>query len=385
MPDRIVTRAPWIVGAALLLAGGCESAEPALGENGPPEETDTHAYAVNELVTGLEHPWGMAFLPGGDILVTERPGRIRLIRDGVLRPEAVAGAPPAQASGQGGMLDIVVHPDFASNRLVYVSYSKAVAGGRTTAAARARWENDRLEGLEDIFVADAVGTAGQHFGSRLAFDGEGYLYITVGDRGAMDRAQDRSDHAGTTLRLHDDGRVPGDNPFAGEEGVRPEIYTYGNRNAQGMAIHPGTGEVWQNEHGPRGGDEINRMEAGGNYGWPLVRFGTHYDGRPIPDPEPGDGMIAPLVDWTPAIAPSGMAFYTGDRFPRWHGHVFSGALVGRHLRRVAFDGTEPVEEERLLEDYGARIRDVRDGPDGYLYFLTDSPAGVLARLEPADD
>jgi aldose sugar dehydrogenase len=385
MPDRIVTRAPWIVGAALLLAGGCETAEPALGENDPPAEGGTHTYTVNELVTGLEHPWAMAFLPGGDILVTERPGRIRLIRDGVLRPEAVAGAPAAQAGGQGGMLDLVVHPDFASNRLVYVSYSRAVSGGRTTAVARARWENDRLEGLEDIFVADAASTAGQHFGSRLAFDGEGYLYITVGDRGAMDRAQDRSDHAGTTLRLHDDGRVPGDNPFAGEEGVRPEIYTYGNRNAQGMAIHPGTGEVWQNEHGPRGGDEINRMEAGGNYGWPLVRFGTHYDGRPIQDPEPGDGMIAPLVDWTPAIAPSGMAFYTGDRFPRWRGHVFSGALVGQHLRRVAFDGTEPVEEERLLEDYGARIRDVRDGPDGYLYFLTDSPAGVLARLEPADD
>jgi aldose sugar dehydrogenase len=295
----------------------------------------------------------------------------------------VQGAPAAVAGGQGGMLDIVLHPDFDANRLVYISYSKSVPGGRTTAVARARWEGDRLEGLEDVFVADAASGAGQHFGGRMVFDRGGYLYLTIGDRGAMEPAQDLSNHIGNTIRLHDDGRVPADNPFVGRAGVRPEIWTYGNRNSQGMALHPGTGQVWQNEHGPRGGDEINRMEAGGNYGWPRARFADHYDGSPIPDYRAGDGFVAPLLDWTPAIAPSGMAFYTGDRFPNWRHNVFNGALTGQHIRRVVLDGTEVVHQESLLTGYGQRIRDVRDGPDGYLYFLTDSPNGVLARLEPA--
>lgn len=368
---------------------GCNAAEPGLNGNagpinGPTDPTGTHAYTVNEVVTGLEHPWGVAFLPHGDVLITERPGRVRLVRDGVLRPEPVQGAPQSQAGGQGGMLDIVAHPGFDSNRLVYISYSKPVAGGRTTAVARARWENDRLEGLEDVFVAQAAGTAGQHFGSRIAFDPAGYLYVTIGDRGAGERAEDLSDHAGATIRLHDDGRVPADNPFVGHDEALPEIFTYGNRNAQGIAIHPETGDVWQNEHGPAGGDEINVMQAGGDYGWPRVNFGNHYNGQPIPDPQRDDGTILPLLHWTPSIAPSGMAFYTGDRFPNWRGHVFSGALAGQHLRRVAFDGAEVAEQEELLADYGARIRDVRDGPDGYIYVLSDSSNGVLARLEPAD-
>jgi aldose sugar dehydrogenase len=375
---------------ALALLVGCSTAEPQLGENGndgapngADDATATHDYTVNELVTGLEHPWSMAFLPGGVLLVTERPGRIRLVRDGVLRPEPVEGAPTAMAGGQGGMLDIVAHPDFGSTRLVYISYSKAVSGGRTTAVARARWENDRLEGLEDVLVAAAAGTAGQHFGSRIAFDGDGYMYVTIGDRGTPERAQNRDDHAGVTLRLHDDGRVPGDNPFVGQDGVRPEIFTYGNRNPQGMAVHPETGEVWQNEHGPRGGDEINIVRAGENYGWPLYRYADHYDGRAIPDYDPAGDVVLPLVDWTPALAPSGMAFYTGDRFPNWRGSVFNGGLASQQIRRVVFDGTEAVHQETLLADYGARIRDVREGPDGYLYFLTDGPNGVLGRLEPA--
>lgn len=370
--------------AALVVAAGCDTAEPRVADHEQSDDPDvsaTHDYRVNELVTGLEHPWALAFLPGGDILVTERPGRVRLVRNGTLRSDPVDGAPAAQAGGQGGMMDIVVHPDFQSNRLVYISYSKAVPGGRTTAVARARWENDRLEGLEDVFVADAVG-GGQHFGGRILFDREGYLYLTIGDRGTGSRAEDLSDHAGTTIRLHDDGSVPADNPFVDRDDARPEIYTYGNRNAQGMALHPETGEVWQNEHGPRGGDEINRMEAGEDYGWPRVNFGTHYNGAPIPDPQPGDGTTLPLVYWVPSIAPSGMAFYTGDRFPRWRGNVLNGALAGRHLRRVVFDGTDPLHQEVLLEDYGERIRDVRDGPDGYIYFLVDSSDGALARLEP---
>jgi aldose sugar dehydrogenase len=376
-----------LVVLAVLSLGSCgpsaPGVEPDAGTAPPASPGATHEVRVNQLVTGLEHPWGLVFLPGGDVLVTERPGRVRLVRDGALRDEPVAGAPQAQAGGQGGMLDLALHPDFESSRLVYISYSKPVPGGRTTAVARARWENDRLEGLEDIFVADAVGGP-QHFGGRMVFDGAGYLYLTIGDRGEMERAQDLSDHAGTTIRLHDDGQVPGDNPFVGQEGALPEIYTYGNRNAQGMAVHPETGEIWQNEHGARGGDEVNRMEAGGNYGWPRVRFGTHYDGRAIPDPGPDDGFVAPLVDWTPAIAPSGMAFYTGDRFPAWQGHTFHGGLVGQQIRRVVFDGDEPVHQEELLSGH-ARIRTLLEGPDGYLYFLTDSTNGALSRLEPAEE
>jgi aldose sugar dehydrogenase len=378
----------WTTVVGMALVAGCNAAEPRLANSEPdlPGDDDprgTHEYTVREVVRGLEHPWAVAFLPGGDALITERPGRIRLVRDGQLRPDAVQGAPAAVAGGQGGMLDIVLHPDFDANRLVYISYSKSVPGGRTTAVARARWEGDRLEGLEDVFVADAASGAGQHFGGRMVFDRGGYLYLTIGDRGAMEPAQDLTNHIGNTIRLHDDGRVPADNPFVGRAGVRPEIWTYGNRNSQGMALHPGTGQVWQNEHGPRGGDEINRMEAGGNYGWPRARFADHYDGSPIPDYRAGDGFVAPLLDWTPAIAPSGMAFYTGDRFPNWRHNVFNGALTGQHIRRVVLDGTEVVHQESLLTGYGQRIRDVRDGPDGYLYFLTDSPNGVLARLEPA--
>jgi aldose sugar dehydrogenase len=382
-----------LVAALFAWAAGCESIEPQVEDETrtddpveqPPQPEATHGYRVVEVVGGLAHPWAVAFLPGGDMLITERAGRVRLVRGGALVAAPVSGAPAVRAAGQGGLLDIALHPDFATNRLVYLSYAKAVTGGATTALARARWENDRLEGLEDVFVARAVSGAGQHFGSRIVFDRDGFLYLTIGDRGDGRRAQDLSDHVGTTIRLHDDGRVPADNPFVGRSGAQPEIFTYGNRNAQGMAVHPGTGEVWQNEHGPRGGDEINRMLPGRNYGWPEYNYGNHYDGRPIPDHVPGAGMELPLLHWTPSIAPSGMMFYTGDRFPNWRGSVFTGALAGRHLRRVVFDGDRPVHQEQLLRDFGQRIRDVRQGPDGYIYVLTDSPDAVLARLEPTGD
>jgi aldose sugar dehydrogenase len=343
----------------------------------------SHLYSVVEIARGLEHPWAMAFLPDGDILVTERPGRVRLVHDGALVPTPVAGAPSVRTGGQGGLLDIALHPQFEDTRLVYLSYSKAVDGSVTTAVARARWEDGALTGLEDVFVAlPAMGT-GRHFGSRLLFDRDGYLWITVGDMGLGDPARDPSNHAGTTIRLHDDGRVPSDNPFVGDPQARPEVFSYGHRNAQGLALHPETGEVWLHEHGPRGGDAVQLVRPGANYGWPDVSFGRQYSMLPIPDPEPGQGIELPLHHWTPSIAPSGMAFYTGDHFPNWRGDVFAGALAGQHLRRVVFDGTDPVHEEQLLADYGARIRDVRMGPDGYLYFLTDSNDGALGRLEPS--
>lgn len=376
-----------IVPVAAVLALGLSACAPDSGatQDDVRQPGPTRQHRVVEVVTGLEHPWSVAFLPGGDMLVTERPGRLRIVRDGELLPDPVAGVPEVRARGQGGLLDVVLHPDFQQNRLVYLSYSKPVGSdAATTAVARGRFEGGRLQDVEDVFVADAVGSGGRHFGSRIVFTPEGLMYVTVGDRGEMERAQDPTDHAGTTIRLHDDGRVPRDNPFVDHPEVRPEIYTYGNRNAQGMAVHPETGDVWQVEHGARGGDEINLIRPGRNYGWPEITHGVNYSGEPISPDTARAGLEQPLVHWTPSIAPSGMAFYTGDRFPEWRGNVFVGALAGQHLRRVAFDGTTPVEQEQLLEDRGERIRAVRDGPDGYLYLLTDSPNGALLRLEPVE-
>jgi aldose sugar dehydrogenase len=347
-----------------------------------PAETAPVPHRVVTVAEGLEHPWGMAFLPDGGILVTERPGRLRIVRDGRLS-EPLAGVPEVRAQGQGGLLDVALHPDFASNRLVYLTYSKPGPQGATTALARGRLEGDRLSEAEEVFVADAWGTGGQHFGSRIAFDGRGHLFMTIGDRGTMERAQNTGDHAGVTLRLREDGGVPADNPFVGDANVRDEIFTFGNRNAQGMAIHPETGELWQSEHGPRGGDELNRMVAGGNYGWPRYRYGTHYDGRPIPDPtEAGEEIVRPVAHWTPALAPSGLAIYTGDAFPQWRGDFFIGGLASQRLERVRVDGTTLVERQSLLEERGQRIRDVRAGPDGFIYLLVDASSAPLLRLEP---
>jgi len=343
----------------------------------------SHDFRIVTIAEGLEHPWGMAFLPGGDILVTERPGRLRIIRNGQLVGQPIQGVPPVAARGQGGLLDVVLHPRFSENRLVYLSYAKAGPDGATTAVSRGTLQDDRLTGVQEIFEARAWGQGGQHFGSRLLFDNQGYLYITIGDRGTMNRAQDRSDHAGTTIRLHDDGRVPQDNPLAGQSGALPEIYSYGHRNAQGMALHPETGRVWQNEHGPRGGDEINVVQPGRNYGWPVITHGVNYDRTVITRDTAREGMESPLLHWTPSIAPSGMTFYTGDAFPNWRNSVFTGALAGQHLRRSVFDGTRLVSEERLLTDFGRRIRDVREGPDGFLYLLVDASSAALVRLEPA--
>jgi aldose sugar dehydrogenase len=248
--------------------------------------------------------------------------------------------------------------------------------------ARGRLEGRSLEAVQDIFVGEAWGTGGQHFGSRLVFDGQGHLYFTIGDRGTPNRAQNLGDHAGTTIRIHDDGRVPADNPFVGRQGARPEIYTYGNRNPQGLALHPQTGAIWQNEHGPRGGDELNLIQAGMNYGWPEFSFGDHYDGRPIPNPTEGSGIAMPLVHWTPSIAVSGLTFYTGDAFPEWRGNAFVGALARQHIRRIVLDGTRVVEQEVMLDDRGQRFRAIEQGPDGLLYLLVDAPRAPLLRIEP---
>ncbi len=381
----IGTRMPFSGPFALLAAGlafGCGLAP----EQGPPNGVLAESgvtYRVTTFATGLEHPWGIAFVPGEEaILVTERPGRLRIIREGRLEPEPVAGVPEVWAGGQGGLLDVVAHPEFEENRWIYLTYSKPGQAGATTAVARGRLENGRLTEVEDIFVADAWDRGGRHFGSRAVFDGDGYLWVTVGDRGQEEPSQDLRNHMGTTLRLNDDGTAPADNPFVDHPDAFDEIYSYGHRNAQGMVVHPESGDIWQNEHGPRGGDVVNRIVAGANYGWPDYSFGRHYTMRGIPDPEPGTGIELPLLHWTPSIAPSGMVIYTGDAFPGWRGDLFVGALADRHLRRVRFEGTDPVEQELLLEDRGHRIRAVAEGPDGLLYLLVDASDAPILRVEP---
>ncbi len=363
--------------AAILLA----CAFPAAAQVHRSEE---HAFTVTTVARGLEHPWSVAFLPDGRLLITEREGRLRIVKDGKLDPQPVTGLPPVAPHGQGGLMDVVLHPDFARNGLVYISFSGRGADGYGTEVARAKLAGNRLEGAEVIFRQSPKGGTGRHFGSRLVFDRAGYLYITLGDRGEQDRAQKPDDHAGSVIRLHDDGRVPKDNPFVGRPGWKPEKFTLGNRNLQGAALHPATGLLWTHEHGPQGGDEVNVIRAGVNYGWPVITYGVNYGlGTKIGEGTHKAGMAQPLHKWVPSIAPSGMAFYAGDRFPRWKGDLFVGALKDQMLVRLRLDGEKVVREERLLKGVLGRIRDVRAAPDGYLYLLTDESNGVLARLEPA--
>ena len=349
-------------------------------------------YRLVSVADGLQNPWSMAFLPSGDMLLTERPGRLRIIRNGALLPDPVPGVPEVYARGQGGLLDIALHPDFPSNRLIYLSFSKPVEGGSesTTAVVRGRFENGRLTNVQEIFEADTRG--GGHYGSRLAFDRNGFLFITVGDRQASPRgdleahpAQDLSNHHGVTLRLHDDGRIPSDNPFVGRDDAHPEIWSYGHRNPQGLAIHPETGDIWLNEHGPQGGDELNLVQKGKNYGWPVIGFGVNYGGTPIHDGTQREGMEQPVHYWVPSIATSGLLIYTGDRFPDWKGDFFVGGLVGEQVTKLSMDGRRVVNEEKVVMGHG-RIRDIRQGPDGLIYLAVDHRRGgetSILRMEPA--
>ena len=371
-------------------------AAPVLGQ-APGEATTLkslhHDYRVVTVAEGLVNPWSMAFLPGGDILVTERPGRLRLIRGGKLLEAPVQGVPQVVARGQGGLLDVVLHPNFASNGLVYLSYSKPMGDSTqsTTAVARGRFENDRLTGVEDIFVADTRGAPG-HYGSRLAFSRDGFLFVTVGDRMvppsgdlAAHPAQNVTNHHGTINRIHDDGRVPSDNPFVGREGAKGEIWSFGHRNAQGLLVHPESGDVWATEHGPQGGDELNLIKKGVNYGWPVVGFGVNYrTGAAIHSGTTKEGMEPPAHVWVPSIAVSGLLLYTGDKFPAWKGSIFAGGMAGEQLARLTLDGQKPELAEVLVRRHG-RIRDVRQGPDGLIYLAIDNRQGQptpIVRLEP---
>ena len=366
-----------LVGAALAAALALPAAAQTI-------RSAEHAFRVVTLVRGLEQPWALAFLPDGGMLVTEKAGRLRIVKAGRLDPQPVAGLPVVEVYGQGGLMDVALHPRFRENSLIYLSFAARGADGVGTEVARGRLAGHRLEDVQVIFRQRPKGSTGRHFGSRLVFDREGYLYITLGDRGEMERAQRPGDHAGSVIRIHDDGGVPGDNPFVGKQGWRPEKYTLGNRNLQGAALHPQTGVLWTHEHGPQGGDEVNVIRAGANYGWPVITYGVQYViGTQIGEGTAKRGMEQPLHKWVPSIAPSGMAFYTGDKFPQWRRSLFVGALKAQLLVRLELDGEKVVHEERLLEGVLGRIRDVRSGPDGFLYLLTDESRAVLARLEPA--
>jgi glucose/arabinose dehydrogenase len=345
---------------------------------------------VSVVTRGLSHPWSVTFLPDGDMLVTEREGRLRLVHNGVLDPEPIAGVPAVRAAFLVGLLDVALHPEFEQNGYVYLTYSKPGEKGSTTALARGTLKRRKLVDLHDVFVADAWSKSNTNPGSRLVWAPDGTLYMTIGDRGEAARAQNPLDHVGKIVRLRDDGTVPADNPFVGKAGYRPEIYSYGHRSPEGLVVHQQTGAVWETEQGPNGGDEANIILGGRNYGWPLVSYGRDYGGPRISEHAWSQGIDEPVLVWVPSIATSGATFYTGDRFPEWKGNLFVGALrMGEingtgHLQRIVLNERgEELRREILLSDLKQRIRDVRQGPDGLLYVLTDEEQGALLRIEPA--
>jgi glucose/arabinose dehydrogenase len=396
---EVIVRGPVIgfVLAGLVLA--CTAATPAAQQQAamPPRPLPSTPFIIDTAeagrvrvtpITGLSHPWSLAFLPNGDMLVTERPGRLRRIRNGVVDATPIAGVPAVEAGGGGGLMEIALHPRFADNRLLYLSYTKAMGEGRhTPALSRARLDGDSLVDVREIFVADTPGM-GPPAGAAMLFGPDGYLYMTVG--GANDAiAQDGTSHQGKIVRLAEDGSAPPDNPFAGKAGFKPEIYSLGHRNMIGMTVHPETGAIWESENGPLGGDEVNILEPGANYGWPIVSLGRNYDGARVSDLFQREGLEDPELHWTPSIAISGMTFYTGDRFPAWRNNLFVGGLqLGRipgtgQLHRVVFnERREEVRREALFVELRQRIRNVEQGPDGLLYVLTDEDDGAVLRLEP---
>lgn len=347
--------------------------------------SEKHSFRIVPLLAGLENPWSIAFLPDGRMLVTERAGRLRLVsQDFKLDPKPIEGLPEVIANGQGGLFDVVLHPQHAQNGWIYWAYNAPGTGGWGTALARGKLQGQRMTEVQVLFSMQPKTRSAHHFGGRIVFDATGMVYLTLGDRGDKDRAQKLNDHAGSVIRLHDDGRVPNDNPFVQRAGALPEKWTLGHRNMQGAAINPQTGELWTHEHGPQGGDEVNVIRPGLNYGWPVVTYGVNYGlGTKIGEGQSKPGMVQPLQVWVPSIAPSGMAFVSGSQFPQWQGSMLVGALRGQMLVRLTLEGDKVLSEERLFQGRPGRIRDVRMGPDGLVYLLTDDPQGALLRLEPA--
>jgi glucose/arabinose dehydrogenase len=389
-------------GAAVAVAIAFAGANPACAQDArasPPlpsfpqtYETADQKIRVVQLADGLSNPWSLAWLPNGDLLITERAGRLRLFHGGKLDSTPISGVPEVKITTLGGLLEVLPHPQFARNGLIYLSYSKGGEGNlSTTALARGKLVGKEIQGLKDIFVAKNWSNSPTNFGGRMVFGKDGMLYLTVGERQEPERAQDPLEHGGKVLRLNDDGTAPADNPFFGKKEYLPEIYSIGHRSPQGLVFHPVTGKLWENEHGPLGGDEINIVEAGKNYGWPLVTYGRDYDGTKISDIQTRVDLEPPFMFFVPSIAISGMTFYTGDKLAAWKGNAFVGSMMeGRtkwtgHIRRITFsDDGQPIQREPILAELRQRIRDVRMGPDELLYVLTDQNPGVLLRIEPAE-
>jgi glucose/arabinose dehydrogenase len=368
-----------LVAAPPLVLGGGEA------PRSPTPASVRGAVRVETIARGLEHPWGLAFLPDGRLLVTERPGRLRIVgRDGKLS-ELLGGVPAVLAQGQGGLLDVALDPRFTDNGFVYLSYAEpGIRNTAGTSVVRARLRDDRLDDVRVIYHQQPKVRGAGHFGSRLVFARDGTLFVTQGDRrGFSDQAQDLSSGIGKIVRINPDGSVPRDNPFVGRAGAQPQIWSYGHRNIQGAALHPDTGQLWTAEHGARGGDELNHPEAGKNYGWPVITYGVDYSGAKIGEGTAKRGMEQPVYYWDPVIAPSGMTFYTGDAFPGWKGSILIGSLTPGGLVRLTLENGKVAREERYRGELGERIRDVRQGPDGAVYLLTDSRDGRVLRITPA--
>jgi aldose sugar dehydrogenase len=366
---------------AALVGSGCAYAAPQ-----GTVRTEAATFRVVEVAGGLEEPWALTFLPDGGMLVTEKNGALRLIENGSLREAPIAGTPEVMGRDQGSLLDVTLDPGFAENRRIYLSYSHADGDLTTTRVMRARYAPEGLAEQKVIFEAKPLIPSTKHFGSRFAWGRDGTLYLTMGERSTRrELAQDLSTHLGKVLRITTDGAAPPDNPFVRRDGVQPEIFSYGHRNPQGLAINPATGEIWEQEHGARGGDEINVLKPGANYGWPEVAYGVNYSGTTIGSGrQTAPGVESPLFYWDPSIAPSGMMFYTGDRFPSWKGNLLVGALKFELVSRLDLDAdNKVVKEERFLESELGRIRDIREGPDGLVYIVTDENPGSVYRLEPA--
>jgi aldose sugar dehydrogenase len=368
--------------ASLFIA--CSNNEKETVQEQPKDESDSIPTAANFVVdtitNELDVPWGLAFLPDGRILITEKSGDIRIVENGKLLEEKIQGVPEVHDQGQGGLLDIQLHPDYENNGWLYLTYAKPVQGGAVTALARAKLNGNRLVELKEIFVTNPVVNSSHHFGSRVAFDNDGYLFVTVGERGTKENAQELSNDYGKVHRLMDDGSIPEDNPFVDSANAEPSIWSYGHRNEQGLYFDTDSGILWEHEHGPKGGDELNIVEKGKNYGWPVITYGIDYDGSTISEISEKEGMEQPVHYWVPSIAPSGLTMAKGDLFPGWKGNLFIGALAHRQLTRVVLDGNEFKEKEILLKDVG-RVRAVKEGPDGHIYVAVEGP-GMLLKLSP---
>ena len=373
--------------------GGGRQGPPPGGFQRPPSPPFPDAAQVVETIggplrvvpmfKGIATPWSLAFLPNGDMFITEKAGKLRIVRGGTLDPEPVAGTPEVFAVQQGGLLEVALHPQFAQNQFVYLTYSKGKEKEGTTVLARGRFDGKALVDVKDLLVTDNWNMGGIHFGSKLAFGKDGMLYMSVGERNDRVRAQNPNIHGGKILRLKDDGTVPPDNPFVGKAGYKPEIYTWGHRNIQGLAVHPDTGALWATEHGPQGGDELNLIEAGKNYGWPLITFGREYSGEVISAQPAKEGLEQPFMFWAPSPGLSGMVIYSGDKYPGWKGQFFLGALAGTGVWRVGMNDKGLAGRELMLGSLRQRIRDVRQGPDGFLYLVVDANPGGILRIEPA--